>query len=94
MVVGADDLDIVAHDVQDAAALQARRKRLIDEAHRNLDADEAVLADAQEVDVDRLILDRVDLQVARDDAALGPSTSTSNTVEVKWPLMTCFQSSL
>ena len=69
MVVGADDLDVVAHDVEHAAALQAGRKRIVDEANRNLDADAAVLADAHEVDVDRLILDGIDLQVARDDAA-------------------------
>ncbi len=69
MVVGADDLDVVAHDVEHAAALQAGRKLIVDEANRNLNADAAVLADAHEVDVDRLILDGIDLQVARDDAA-------------------------
>ena len=67
-VVGAIDLDLVAHDVEHAAALQAGRQRVIDEAHGNRDADDAVLADAQEVDVERQVLDRIDLHLARDDA--------------------------
>ncbi len=43
---------------------------MVDEAHGDGDADEAVLADAQEVDVERMILDRIDLHVAGNDADL------------------------
>jgi len=70
LIVGAGDLDVVAHDVQHAAALQAGRQRLVDEAHGHLDADAAVLADAHEIDVDRQVLDGIDLELARKHAAL------------------------
>ena len=53
-----------------AAALQAGRQRLVDEAHRHVDADARAGADALEVDVDRHVLDRIELHLARDDADL------------------------
>ena len=55
---------------EDAAALQARRQRFVDEVHRDRDADDAVLADAQEVDVEGLSLDGIDLHVAGDARVL------------------------
>src|SRR5690606_26259493 len=67
-VVGAEDLDVVAHDVEHAAALQARRKRVVRKLDRNRDADDAVLADAKEIDVDGVILHGIDLHVAGNDA--------------------------
>ncbi len=43
---------------------------MVREAHGDGDADDAVLADAQEVDVDRMILHGIDLHVAGNDADL------------------------
>jgi hypothetical protein len=43
---------------------------VIDEADRDRDADDAIFADAQEVDVERVILDGIKLHVARNDADL------------------------
>src|SRR5207237_6398797 len=49
----ADQLEVVAHDVEHAAALDARRAFLVGEHDGNVDVDLAMLADAQEIDVDR-----------------------------------------
>ena len=57
----ADQLELVLDDVENAAALEARRGFLIVEAHRDVDVHLAVLADAQEVDVDRAAADRVEV---------------------------------
>ena len=59
------DFDLVADDVQHAAALQARRLLGIDELDRDGDGDPRFLADAQEVHVDRNVGDRVELNVTR-----------------------------
>ena len=59
------DFDLVADDVQHAAALQARRLLGVDELDRHGDGDPRFLADAQEVHVDRNVGDRVELNVAR-----------------------------
>ena len=61
----ADDLDLVTDDVENAAALQARRGLFIVEAHRNVNVHLGVLADAQEVDVDRTARDRVEVHGLR-----------------------------
>ena len=58
----------MAHHVQDAAALEARRQAFVGEPHRHVDADAGAGADALEIDVDGLVLDGVDLDLARDDA--------------------------
>ncbi len=63
-------LDRVAHDVERAAALEARRGLLVDEVDRHLDPDLLAFGEAQEIDVDRQVLDRVELVVARDGAGL------------------------
>ena len=70
LIVRTGDLDFVAHDVEHAATLQARRLPLVDEAHGHFNANEALLANAQEVDVDRLVLDRIELKIARYDVLL------------------------
>src|SRR6185437_6124379 len=57
------ELDLVAHHVEHAAALDAGRLLFIDEADRYVDVDEGVLADAQEVDMHREIPDRIELVV-------------------------------
>ena len=49
----ADQLELVLDDVENAAALEARRGLFIVEAHRHGDVHLGVLADAQEIDVDR-----------------------------------------
>src|SRR5262245_42548093 len=69
-VSGARHLHLVADDVEHAAALQAGRERLVDELDRHIDADAATGADALEVDVHGHVIDRIDLHLARDDAAL------------------------
>ncbi len=57
----ADQREVVDDDVEHAAALQARRSFFIVEADRHVDVDLAVLADAQEIDMDRAAGDRVEL---------------------------------
>ncbi len=64
------ELDLVAHDVQHAAALDAGRLVLVDEMHRDVDIDLGVLADAQEVDMQREVLDGIQLIVLRQDLYL------------------------
>src|SRR5690606_30646975 len=64
------DLDRVADDVEGATALQARALLLVDEGHVDLDVERGVGTDAQEVDVQGVVLDRVELVVARNDAVL------------------------
>src|SRR5690606_11498053 len=53
--------DLVANDVQDTATLEASRLLFVDEANRDLDGDQRVLADAQKVHVDREVTIRVKL---------------------------------
>src|SRR5690606_21400358 len=54
-------LDLVAHDVEQAAALDAGRLLLVEEVNRNLHRHQRVGADAQEVDMDREVADRIEL---------------------------------
>jgi hypothetical protein len=60
----------VLDDLDQAAVLDAGALLLTDDVHRNLDRDGLALGDAQEVDMDREILDRVELVIARNDALL------------------------
>ena len=62
--------DLVAHDVEDAAALEARGGGFVQEAHRHLDSDERILADAHEVDMDGEVANGIELHVARDHPRL------------------------
>ena len=64
------DRDPVAHDVEHAAAADAGRGALVDELHRHLDREPRAGDDAQEIDVQRPVADRVELIVARDRADL------------------------
>ena len=66
----AEHVDVVAHGVENATALQAGRQRFIDKADRNGDADDAIFADAQEVGVQRRVFHRADLQIAGNNALL------------------------
>jgi hypothetical protein len=63
--------DLVTHDVQHAAALEAGRIVFIDEVHRHHDGDLGTLAQAQEIDVDDEVANRIELHVARNGAHLG-----------------------
>ena len=54
-------LELVLDDVENAAALEAGRGFLVIETHRHVDRDLGVLADAQEVDVDRPARNRVEV---------------------------------
>ena len=68
-VVGAAvDLDLVAHHVEQTAALEALALLFADEADRHVDVDLGIGADPQEVDVQRVVGDRVELQIAGQDA--------------------------
>ena len=59
----ADQLELVADRVEHAAALEARRLLLVDEVDRHRDGDLGVLGDAQEIDMQRPVGDRVELDV-------------------------------
>jgi hypothetical protein len=61
----------VGDDVDRAAALHARRLIDVEHVHRNFDADGGAFRHAQEIHVHRQILDRVELEVARDHPVLG-----------------------
>src|SRR6476469_3111388 len=63
--------DLVAHDVQDAAALDAGGGRFVQEAYRDIDGDQRMLADAQEVHMNREFANGVELYVAWDHPRLG-----------------------
>ncbi|PAV70023.1 hypothetical protein WR25_03217 [Diploscapter pachys] len=68
-VGGVDDqLDLVAGDVEHAALLQAAALVLVREHDRHRDGDGGVLTDAQEVDMDRTVGDRVERHVLRQRA--------------------------
>jgi hypothetical protein len=62
--------NFVAHHVEHAAALQARRGSLIQEAHRHIDGHERVLAEPQQIDMNGKIAHRIVLHRARNDASL------------------------
>src|SRR5688572_16615188 len=62
------NLDLTAHDVQNSAALETRRVRLIDEAHGNTDAHAIVRADALKIDVNGDVLHGIELHVAGNGA--------------------------
>ena len=59
--------DLVQHDVEHAAALDAGRRRFVPEVDRHLHGDDRLGPDAQEVEMERLVRHRVDLHVARQD---------------------------
>src|ERR1700731_1275441 len=63
--------DRMAHDVQAATSLDTGADILIDEMHRHVDAKTCPRLQTQKIDVERLILDRIELVVARDNALLG-----------------------
>ena len=63
-------VDGVGDDVDGAAALHARRLVGIDRMHRNGDADHRALAEPHEVDMQRVVAHRIELEVARDHAVL------------------------
>ena len=61
-------LDLAPDDVEHAAALETARDGLVDEHHRHGDGDYGAAAHAHEVDVQRLVGDRVQLHLARQHA--------------------------
>ena len=66
----ADDDDGGDADEFGVFELDAGRHALASYVHRNGDADDAILADAQEIDMHRRILDRIELHVAGNDLCL------------------------
>ena len=64
------DRNPVADDVEHAAAADARRGALVDELDGHVDRQARAFDDAQEIDVQRPVADRVELIVARDGADL------------------------
>jgi hypothetical protein len=67
----ANEFDGVAHDVERAAALDARRFFRVDEFHRNGDAQRRARRDALEVDMRQRVTQRIKLKAARNDLMLG-----------------------
>src|SRR6185437_14719120 len=67
----AHNLDRMGDDVDRAAALHARRLVGIEHFHRDVDADDGAFRDAEEVHVHRQILNRIELEVARNHPVLG-----------------------
>ena len=65
-----EQLDRMAHHVQDAAALQAGRGHMIDEVHRHVQRQGGAFADAQEIHVNDEIAHRIELEILRDRADL------------------------
>ncbi len=57
--------DRVTHHVEDATGTQARAVVFVQEVHDDFDVDPGGGAEAHEVHVDRLIGDRIELQIAR-----------------------------
>src|SRR4029078_11242628 len=55
----------VRHDVDRATALHAGRALRVQHVHRDVDADGRAFRHAEEVNVPREILDRIDLEVAK-----------------------------
>ena len=66
-------LDGMAHDVQGAAALDAGRLVEVDEVNRDLEAELRAGTEPQEIDMDRRVLDAVELVIARDHPLLAAS---------------------
>ena len=62
---GRININRVTHNVQDAAAFQARRFFFIDEPNRDLDVDPCFLINAHHVDMERKALDRINLDIPR-----------------------------
>jgi hypothetical protein len=66
----AHHLDMVGHEVDRAATLHAGRLVGILDVHRDAHPDGRAFAEPQEIDMDRVVAHRVDLEVARDGAVL------------------------
>ena len=66
----ADDVERVGDDVDCATALHAGRLLDIDHVNRNAHPDGSALPEPHEIDVGRVIPDRIDLEVTWDDAIL------------------------
>ena len=64
----AEQFDVMPHDVDHAAALQARRTLLSPEAHGNGEHDLGAFRQPHEIDMHRPVGNRVELHVARDHA--------------------------
>src|SRR5829696_9016571 len=63
-------LDRVRHDVDGAAALDARRLVGVDDVDRDLDANLRAFAEPEKIHMDRRVANRIELVVARDHAVL------------------------
>ncbi|MEI9990927.1 MAG: hypothetical protein WDM86_12885 [Rhizomicrobium sp.] len=67
----AHQLDLVAHDVQHAALLEAGGVALVAELHRNGEPHLGAFAEPHEIDMHRAVGHRIDLHLTRDHARLG-----------------------
>ena len=63
-------IDLVQHDVQHAAALQARAVAMVLEMHRDGDRHARARLEPEEIDMHRAVGHGIDLDMARDDAGL------------------------
>ena len=73
----------VTDDVQAAALLDAGADVLVEEMHRHLDAQTCSRLQPQEIDMERLILDRIELVIARNDALLRAIRRSSSKIVVR-----------
>src|SRR6476646_9527347 len=64
------EIDGVGDDIDGAAALDAGRRIRVADVQGNADADGRALAEPHEVDMEREIAHRIEMEVARDHAAL------------------------
>ena len=62
-----ETFDLVAHDIENAARLQARRGLVITEMNGDLHANPRILAETQEVDMQDGIAHRLELDLARNN---------------------------
>src|SRR5262249_54111300 len=70
-VGGAHDLDGVGNDVDGATAFHARRLLGVHDVNGDAHANLRPFPEPQEIDVDRQILDRIELEIAWNHAMLG-----------------------
>jgi hypothetical protein len=76
----AHDIDVVAHDVEHAAALDAGRQPFVLEVHGHMHAHASLVGDAHEIDMNRHVGDRIEGTSRGSTRSLLPSTLRSKRV--------------
>ena len=60
----------MAHDIERAAPFDARRFKIVDKLHRNVERQPRTGDNAHEIDMAGLVADRIELKIARDNPQL------------------------